>query len=303
MPSVGVILATYNGEKFIEDQINSIISQRDISVFLYVRDDRSSDITLNIIRAFAAAHPGKIILLDNAKDRFGAACENFLSILLDVPHHKHDYFAFADQDDIWLPYKLKRAVQMLRENEASGYASNLIAFSEARGEAWVIDKAGRQRAYDHLFQSASAGCTYVLDRRAAGLIAEKIERLDGHDWKGMSHDWLCYAICRSHGLRWVIDERPGIRYRQHDQNLFGAMPGVGGMIKRLSLMREGWYRSVLLRNRAFLNPENRQEQAILDRVARLSVTDRLWLASRVGKLRREFKSRLALALAFLLGLI
>ena len=73
------------------------------------------------------------------------------------------------------------------------------------------------------------------------------------------------------------------------------MPGLRGAVKRLSLMRDGWYRGVLLRNRPFLDPANAVEQTVLDRMARLNVGDRLWLAMRAGKFRRELKAQLALA--------
>jgi rhamnosyltransferase len=302
-PSVGVMLATYNGAAFVAEQIETILGQRGVATTIYVRDDGSSDNTLEIVRVCSETHPGRIILLGDAPCRFGTACGNFLSMLVDIHGAPHDYFAFSDQDDIWLPEKLGRAVGRLTASGASGYASNLTAFSDALGTEWTIAKAGPQQRFDHLFQSASAGCTYVFDTKAAELIATRIGRAEEHDWSGMSHDWLCYAICRSHGLSWTIDVWSGIRYRQHQQNLFGAMPGASGALKRLSLMRDGWYRGVLLRNRPFLDPANAEEQSVLDRMARLGFGDRLWLAARARKFRREPKAQLALAGALLLGLV
>lgn len=302
-PSVGVMLATYNGATFAAEQIESILGQRGVVTTIYVRDDGSSDGTSDVVRSCSDAHPGRIVLLDDAPRRFGNACGNFLSMLVDIHRTPHAYFAFADQDDIWLPEKLERAVGRLMQSGASGYASNLTAFSDALGTEWTIAKAGPQRRFDHLFQSASAGCTYVFDMNAAELVAKRIGRAEDHDWSGMSHDWLCYAICRSHGLSWTIDDWSGIRYRQHEQNLFGAMPGARGVLKRLSLMRDGWYRSVLLRNRPFLDHANAEERPVLDRMARLRPGDRLWLAARARKFRREPKAQLALAGALVLGLI
>ncbi|MEI4507625.1 glycosyltransferase [Sphingopyxis sp. CCNWLW253] len=302
-PSVGVMLATYNGEMFVADQIESILGQRGVATTIYVRDDGSSDGTLEIVRSLSETHPGRIVLLDDAPHRFGTASGNFFSMLADVHRMPHAYFAFSDQDDIWLPEKLERAVGRLTESGASGYASNLTAFSEARGAEWTMAKADPQRRFDHLFQAASAGCTYVFDQKAAELIAMRIGRVDDQDWWGVSHDWLCYAICRSHGLAWVIDDWSGIRYRQHEQNFFGAQSGVKGALKRLSLMREGWYRGTVVRNRRFLDPDNMAERPVLDRMARLNVGDRLWLAAHVRELRREPKAQLALAAALISGLI
>lgn len=303
VPSVGVMLATYNGEMFVAEQIESILAQRGVATTIYVRDDGSNDGTLDIVRSCSEAHPGRIVLLDDAPHRFGTACGNFLSMLVDIHRTPHAYFAFSDQDDIWLPGKLERAVTRLMDSGASGYASNLTAFSDASRTEWTISKSDRQQRFDHLFQSASAGCTYVFDTEAAELIATRIGRVEDHDWSGMSHDWLCYAICRSHGLSWLIDDWSGIRYRQHEQNLFGAMPGLRGAVKRLSLMRDGWYRGVLLRNRPFLDPANCAEQPVLDRMARLSLGDRLWLAVRARHFRRAPKAQLALAGALFFGFV
>ncbi len=303
VPSVGVMLATYNGEMFVAEQIESILDQRGVVSTIYVRDDGSSDRTLEVVRSCSETHPSRIILLDNAPRRFSTASGNFFSMLADVRRAPHAYFAFSDQDDIWLPEKLERAVGRLRESGASGYASNLTAFSEARGAEWTMVKAGPQKRFDHLFQAASAGCTYVFDQKAAELIAMRIGPVDDQDWWGVSHDWLCYSICRSHGLSWVIDDWSCIRYRQHEQNFFGAQSGLKGALKRLSLIREGWYRDTVVRNRRFLDPDNMAERPVLDRVARLNLGDRLWLAAHVGDLRREPKAQLALAAALILGLI
>jgi rhamnosyltransferase len=295
------MIAAYNGERFIEEQIRTILDQVGVRTTIYVRDDRSSDGTGAIVDRLAAGMPDRIMRLPDAPRRFGAACENFFSMLIDLKDRDHQYFAFADQDDIWLPGKLQRAVQVMTASSAAGYASNLTAFSDADGREFEMVKALPQRRYDYLFQSASAGCTYVLDRRAVALITDRIGALDSHDWQGMSHDWLCYAICRSFGLGWAIDDWSGIRYRQHGNNQHGALPGIGGALKRLSLMRAGWYRSVFLRNRAFLNPRKLDEQAIFARVERSGLMDRLWLAARAAQFRREPTSRIALAAAILGG--
>jgi len=302
-PSVGVMLATYNGEQFVREQIESILRQQAVTTTLYARDDCSTDGTRAILEHYALAYPKQMVLLPDLSRRFGAACENFLSILTDIYDTPHDYFAFSDQDDIWLPEKLSRATKLIQSTNSFGYASNLTAFSNTSKEEWVIEKAYPQRRFDHLFQSASAGCTYVFDPIAAKLIATQIGKLDALDWKGMSHDWLCYAICRSHGLSWVIDEWPGIRYRQHSQNQFGAMPGFGGAMKRLSLMRSGWYREVLLKNQRFLHQGNMEEKSILSRVSKFNIIDRLWLIAHVRQFRREPKAQLGLALALVMGLI
>lgn len=302
-PSVAVLLATFNGAKYLAEQLETILGQVGVIPTIYIRDDRSSDETAAILDSFATAYPRQVIRLADAPRRFGAACENFFSMLIELAGENHEFFSFSDQDDIWLPNKLERAIGQMKARNASGYASDLTAFSAAAQTEWVIRKSYPQRSYDYIFQSASAGCTYVLDAVAARLIASRIGSVDDHDWDGMSHDWLCYAVCRSHGLSWFIDRWSGIRYRQHDQNLFGAMPGIAGAGKRLALIRQGWYRKVLLRNQDFLNSNNQMERLIYHRIARFDCSDRLWLARNVRQLRREPKAQLGLAGTLIAGLI
>lgn len=303
MHSVAVLLATYNGAKYLGEQIESILHQNGVKPTLYVRDDGSCDETQAIVSSYVHAFPGQVIRLADAPHRFGAACENFFSMLIELCDTQHDFFAFSDQDDIWLPNKLERAVDQMKVQNASGYACDLRAFSASTQSEWIIRKSYPQRSFDYIFQSASAGCTYVFTAAAAQLIASRIGGVDDWDWSGMSHDWLCYAICRSYGLSWVIDDWCGIRYRQHGQNLFGAMPGIAGTRKRLGLMRSGWYLKVVLNNREFLNPGNSHQSTIYNRLARLDWGDRLWLAKNVRHFRREPKAQLALAGTFIAGLV
>jgi rhamnosyltransferase len=301
--SCAVLLATYNGAHFLEEQIDSILSQSGVAVTIYARDDGSSDATREILQRYAVRYEGGVVILPDGVRRFGAACENFLSILNDTSGLMHDYFAFSDQDDIWLPDKLSRAISILGPSAAAGYASNLTAFDDAGPDRWTIRKATPQREFDHLFQSASAGCTYVFTRDAAQLIRTRLATVKDMDWHGMSHDWLCYAICRSYGLSWVIDDWSGILYRQHGQNQFGALPGWKGMLARLTLIRKGWYKATMQKNRAFLNADNRAEQEIFERLALPNVGNRLWLAFKARQFRRESKGRLALGAAILTGFL
>lgn len=303
LPSVGIMLATYNGEPYVGAQIDSILAQQGVRPTIYVRDDGSSDRTLTILHRYAKNFPRQVILLPSTSPPFGAACGTFLSMVSDLYTAPHDYFAFSDQDDIWMPGKIERAVKKMACSGAAGYSSNLTAFSAKNSCKKLIFKAHKQRTFDHLFQSASAGCTYVLSASAMELIAFCIRRRRLDEFSGMSHDWLTYAICRSHGLSWCIDDYSAICYRQHEHNQYGAMLGITGTIRRLRLIRKGWYRDVVLRNRPFLDATNIAEQTIFNRITRLSFADRFWLIANAGKLRRAPRDCIALAIAVALGLI
>ena len=119
MISVAVIMSTYNGEKYLGEQIDSILNQKDLEVTLFVRDDGSSDGTKNILEKYARDN-GKIHINFGVNAGVG---NSFMNALYSVPD-TFDYYAFADQDDIWLENKLFQAVKALQESGKMLYASN-----------------------------------------------------------------------------------------------------------------------------------------------------------------------------------
>ena len=296
---IAVILATFNGATWLEEQLRSIAAQVGVSCHVFIRDDGSVDDTAGVVAAFMQSCP-QVTRLEPVEGATGTPAGNFLVALRHVDLAEFDYVSFADQDDIWSPGKLARAVECLEQTGAAAYSSDLIAFDNGAGRAWYLRKCGQQRRFDYLFQGASAGCTYVLSRRAAQRVLELTQRLATEDFRRHSHDWLIYAICRSHGLAWHMDRAAFIFYRQHAGNAFGALPAAGGLKARLQLARSGWYRAHVLWLRQFLaaTPE---ETRILSAVGTLRLRDRLWLARNVGNFRREPRDRWMLLLVILSG--
>lgn len=119
--SVAVLLATYNGAAHCETQLISLLWQRGVDVHIYVRDDGSRDATPAILRDWAERHPGRFTIIDNEGVSTGSANGNFFALLAAIDTARHDYVAFADQDDVWTPDKLARAVKRLAEEGAEGY--------------------------------------------------------------------------------------------------------------------------------------------------------------------------------------
>ena len=115
---VRVILAAYNGSQYIDEQIASILAQQDVDVELYISIDLSSDNTLAICRNYQKIHPN-IFLLPYGK-HFGSAAKNFFELIREVPVSDSDFFALSDQDDIWLPKKLKWAIACMELNKVNG---------------------------------------------------------------------------------------------------------------------------------------------------------------------------------------
>lgn len=302
LPNIAVLIATFNGAAHIEEQIRSIANQVDVQPHIYLRDDGSSDDTVVCARLAAKAGGIGLTVVEDELGPSGSAGANFLILLRDAPLTADTrYLAFADQDDIWLPNKLARAIEKLGIDGASGYSSNLIAFDEDTGATGVIDKAQAPRRVDYLFQSASAGCTYVLDERGIRAARQPLRELNEIP-RAVSHDWYVYAACRAARLRWCFDSEALIRYRQHATNVEGARRGLSGSLRRLSQSRSGWYKwhVAWLAQTLALEPHAAR---IASMVARSSVLDRVRLALHARDMRRRRRDRLALAALILAGQI
>lgn len=289
LPRIIVLLATHNGLEFIKEQIDSILSQRDVWVRILAGDDGSTDGTLEWLMRLAREE-SRIQVLPQGS--FGSAADNFLNLLRESFLDDVDYVALSDQDDIWLPDKLRRAVDKLRATRSEGYSSDLIAFDQMSGRRWRVRKFGPARLFDYLFGGGSAGCTYVLSLRAISAVRIAIH---SQPLPGWSHDWLIYAICRSHGLKWSFDSAARILYRQHQTNAYGARLGVRGVMWRLSQFQNGWYRRQILNNARYLR-RSPEELRILSRVDRLRISDRLWLAANGWRFRRKLLDAFALSM-------
>lgn len=222
IPHVAVLLAAYNGIAHVEDLLASVFGQEGVSVTVFASVDASTDGTEAYFQLRAADDP-RVVLLPTGQ-RFGSACSNFLRLLREVDFDPFDHVALADQDDIWLPNKLLRANQILAESGCDGYSSNVLAFWPD-GRQLLIDKAHAQKSWDFLFEGGAPGCTFVL-RRSLALEIRALARAHPHGIEGIDfHDWLIYAYARGHGRRWIIDQQPGLLYRQHAANFVGANSG------------------------------------------------------------------------------
>jgi rhamnosyltransferase len=291
---VAVLLATHNGAGLLGEQLDSILAQAGVDVDVWVSDDASSDGTLAYLQTRSAEN-ARIHLM--TPGRFGSAADNFLRLIRDAPLANYGFIAFADQDDVWEPFKLRTAIDQLIRFSAGGYSSDMIAFDEKTGREWLIRKSSPPTDLDYLFGGASAGCTYVLSTQAASTI-QRVMLSQMTPARGWSHDWLFYAICRSNGFRWVFDPSHPIRYRQHAANQYGAKAGLAGVAFRIRNIVNGWYRARILDNGHFLQRRG-LEGEVLARVRQLSLADRVWLAGRGWRMRRRLSHGIALSLAFL----
>jgi len=229
-----IFLAAYNGENYIVEQLQTILNQTQKPYKILINIDQSSDKTESIVKEFARTNPEIQIL--NSNKRFGSAAANFIHLLKNTDLTEVEYIALSDQDDLWKEDKLEKAIQKLQQ-VYDGYSSNVEAFWKD-GRQKIILKNQSQQELDYLFESAGPGCTFVMTKKLALSLQEflkggQFDQLDNY------HDWLIYAYARSNGFKWYIDPYPGVEYRQHNANVFGANVGVKAFISRIYRVLNG----------------------------------------------------------------
>ena len=239
-PSVAVLLAAYNGMDWIEEQVSSILSQKSISIEIFISVDLSNDKIHEWCQGLAGKNAHVKVLPYGEK--FGGAAKNFFRLIRDVDFSCFDYVALSDQDDIWDSSKLHHAIRTIEQDSLDGYSSDVIAFW-SNGREKLVKKSFPQKKFDYFFEAAAPGCTYVLKQQPT----QKFKKFLIKNWENVncieSHDWLIYAFFRSRDMSWCIDSEPLMLYRQHESNQVGSNFGFLAYLKRIKMIKSGWYRS------------------------------------------------------------
>jgi rhamnosyltransferase len=232
-----VLMASYNGAEYIEEQIKSILSQHGVDVTLYISDDLSTDNTLSIIHKFQSHN--NVHLLSN-QNKFGSAGKNFFSLIERVNFKEFEFVAFADQDDIWNSDKLFKSVLYLEHAEGCAGVSSCVEAFWPEGRLFYVNKAMPQKDFDYFFEAAGPGCTYLFK---SFLAAELKSLLRSQPWIQTSvfcHDWLVYSFARKKGYGWYVLPFSTMKYRQHDKNEMGVNTGLLAFKMRLKKLKSGW---------------------------------------------------------------
>lgn len=212
MGRVNILLPTYNGERFLPELLSSISAQIYAKIRLSIRDDGSSDGSYAILSGWAVGRSD--VYLSGGKNL--GAMASFFHLL--ESSGDSDYFAFADQDDVWLPEKVERAVAALREygpDESVMYCSR-IEYVDENLQHLGYSRIPKSPSFANaLVENVATGCTMVLNRKARDLVCERLPQ------NAPPHDWWCYLVVSAFG-RVIYDPRPSIKYRQHANNLTGG---------------------------------------------------------------------------------
>ncbi|WP_083615877.1 glycosyltransferase [Pantoea sp. 1.19] len=297
MPCVAVLTATYNGEKWIKEQLESIINQVGVRVDIFISDDESTDKTLDICYEMESVNQNITILPNVGK--FGGAGKNFYRLIRDVDLDKYDYVSFSDQDDIWFKDKLQVAIEFLKSSDSECYSSNVMAFYES-GKEVCINKAQKQTKYDCFFEAAGPGCTYVLSYKSISKFKLFLKDNENIINQIDLHDWLIYAFCRKNKFKWTIDSRVGLNYRQHNNNQVGANVSIKAKFKRLKLVKNKWYRHQVTKISNLLHTDERVE--FINFCLSKGYLGNILLSLVFWRLRRKFSDKFFLLAILLLNL-
>lgn len=237
---IAILLATYNGAKYIREQLESLFQQSCSDFHLYVRDDGSSDDTMKIVGQFHEMYPDRVTILKDSQKHRGAA-KSFMYLLENVDS---EYYMFCDQDDIWLPEKIEKTFAQMKDIEAEsvrkGTAAKKIPILVAT-DLGVVDeqlnlispsfnkdlKIDVFRKHPELIcvRHVVTGCTMMFNRATKQASLPMSPRATMHD------EWVALCVHFKGGVISIIDDSP-ILYRQHTSNTLGAEQARKGFFKR-----------------------------------------------------------------------
>jgi glycosyltransferase involved in cell wall biosynthesis len=285
-PLIDVVMATYNGDRFLSQQLDSIFSQSWRNIRVLVSDDGSSDGTLQILSQYAKQFPGQLLFEQN-QIRLGPI-GNFAALM---KTSSAAYVAFCDQDDIWRPDKLARCMApMLHIEAAKGGSTPVLIYTDMK----LTSSDGAIQSESHwkkagvypqgasfrnlLAQNLVTGCTMMANRALIDLAASMpVSRVVMHDY------WLA-LIASAFGVLHPIQQQT-VLYRQHDMNAVGA-GGALSTRQRLRRLRkdpalENWLRKAGIQAEAFLEMFG----------SKLSQTDQSALRAMAGLFGRSWVKR------------
>ncbi|MCR5726955.1 MAG: glycosyltransferase family 2 protein [Lachnospiraceae bacterium] len=228
---ITVLMSTYNGEKYLRDQLDSILGQtvRDIlELKLLVRDDGSTDSTIDILREYKEKYKDTVDFYQGENLR---SEKSFWHLVKNA--ETSDYYAFSDQDDVWMKDKLKRAVLRLEKMQdiPKLYCSGFTTVdADLNIMKTVPDSLNLFTDFPHaLMYSTAPGCTFVFNHK----LRMELVKYDMDANYVEYHDWLTHKIAAMKG-KVYYDRRPSIYYRQHGGNVVGSKNGgLEGFIRRV----------------------------------------------------------------------
>lgn len=301
--SVAIVLGYYNGQKYIAEQLDSILNQTHSSLHVFLSDD-ASNIPFNFSDQNLDIKETKRLTIGTRAKNIGFS-NNFLLALQDIDS-SFDYYAFSDQDDVWYEKKIEKALEHL-----SGFSDDMPALYCARTEITDADCKNtisfspcfsKSPSFANaLVQNIGGGNTMVFNKAARDLIVNTISGATV-----VSHDWWSYQIISGAGGCIIYDKIPCLKYRQHSSNIVGENSGWKARIFRIRTLLQGGFRKwidinleALIANKHLLTKQNQEVLATFIEARQSSLFQRLALFKRAGIYRQSFLGNLGLLVGIL----
>lgn len=298
MNSVTVVMSTYNGEKYIEEQINSILAQDGVDIKIYVRDDGSTDNTWAILENLKKKYYGKISLSQGSNVGYR---KSFMLALKEAPDS--DFYAFSDQDDVWLKNKCLTAVTYLCSNDNVKLYSSAQIMTDKELNKLCIKRFTHMNGQIecHFTRHSLPGCTYVFTEDVKK-ISTMFDFDNCNDSRMPSHDFTVLSCALALGDIF-IDDTPSMLYRRTNES---QTPGGGGLKSRIKHEFEVVFKYknkcsfvakelircaepvIDKRKRAFLDDVSRSDESLSSRL-RLLTNKKMNCGIFVGNLETKLK--------------
>jgi glycosyltransferase involved in cell wall biosynthesis len=301
-PLVIILMATFNGASYLREQLDSIAKQTHQNWQLIVSDDGSVDETLSILKAFQAGFPEGQVTIQSGPQKGSA--DNFMSMLKDESF-KADYYAFSDQDDVWLPNKIEVAINQIDVHQKNDlpfiYCSRTTYVDETLKECGVSPLFVFPRTFRNaLVQSIAGGNTMVFNH-ATKILCHQEKKLSV-----VVHDWWLYMLVSGVGGVVEYDPNPHILYRQHKDSLIGGSHKLFDRFKNVIRIFNGEFQRVISLNVQALDQvqhlfthENQEVYRLFKRMRIGNLKERVRLMLASGVYRQSARGTLSLVLAIL----
>lgn len=229
---VTVLMSSYNGEEYIEQQIESIFSQKNVDVRLIVRDDGSSDKTVILLKKLSTKYPIEIIEGEN----YGYA-RSFMELIKYSRKITYGYFAFSDQDDVWYDDKLSTAIGKLSQaKKPSLYLSQAIIVDKELNPMNVGFHKRIISLGSTLEHNYAIGCSMVFNLALRDKYDIPYEKMQ----LGMGHDSWCYLVALAISADVYFDKEGHFLYRQHGNNASGKITNIHKAIIAIKKILVKW---------------------------------------------------------------
>ena len=210
-----VLMSTYNGEKYLREQLDSLLNQDLRPTKILIRDDGSRDDTVNLLEDYASQYN----FIDYFCGKNVGPAKSFFELINKV--EGYDYYALCDQDDVWFEDKLSTAISMLEKEDSNIpllYAGRFILTDEKLNKLKSdISELYSFNDFAHsLIYHTAPGCTFVFNEAAR----KQIIKYDVNKEYCVIHDAIIHKVVAMFG-KMILDTKPHMYYRQHNNNVYG----------------------------------------------------------------------------------